>query len=322
MVHQAVQITLVALTTIMLLLTLLFNYFSTSEVGYRLGLFSINSATPWTQRANLTKSNLTPPGWAFTIWAVIYVYQAVMLAYCWSLLFIKNAAGEPLCCVPGLLPVGFLICHMISSGFNIAWIFVTDKVEYNKYNLIPQTIMLFLLAISLWACLIFSFNRLSVHKIELRQQGLRLHYWLVIGLLQNSCGFYVGWTCIASFLNLDIAIVNITGYTAATSSLLALCQFCGLLGAYITADFSFLDPFLRFFIAPYLTLIWALATSVAGNYAAGSVTSDLTVELTAALIAALIVKVVLAIVRQKRDPLPDSTSCSRIMDSKEAATPN
>ncbi|PAA74131.1 hypothetical protein BOX15_Mlig022351g1 [Macrostomum lignano] len=311
MVSRVVQIALVAVTTVMLILTLVFNYLSTSDLGYQAGLFAYNSSIPWTERGNLTASSLTPPGWAFSIWAVIYLYQGAMLAYCWSLLFRRSSHGEPLCCVPGLLPVGFLVAHCISSVFNIAWVFLADRVPMSKPLLTPQTLVLFFLAISIWICLAFSLQQLQANGQELQSEGLGKEYWLVIGLIQNSCGLYVGWTSIASFLNLDVAIVNLAGYPAENSSLLCLCQVCLLLGMYIVADFSFLDRYMRFVIAPYVTLLWALVTSVAGNYRAGSARSDVSVQLMAVLAVALVAKVIVAIIRQKRSPQPWSVKGSR-----------
>ncbi|PAA76442.1 hypothetical protein BOX15_Mlig014329g3 [Macrostomum lignano] len=297
------RIVLMTVTTALMLVTFAFNFLSFSPLGRSLGIFSNSSGSVWDNRNNLTQSGLNPPEYAFGVWGFIYLYQVCMLAYCWSLLFRSTSRGQPLCCVPGLLPVGYLVCHSLSSVFNTAFVLLAGRTD-RKYFLIVLIFVMLALAVSLSVGVIISIRQLWLGRLRLQQEGLLPHYWLVIGLQQNACGFYAGWAWIALFINIDNAIINLADWPVTSSSLLCLCQLFALLAAYVTADLSILDPHLRFFFGPYLTLLWAVATGVGASYSPASAVTKVTLELAVALALVIIVKSVLAVIRQKRNPLP------------------
>ncbi|XP_070709374.1 uncharacterized protein [Pempheris klunzingeri] len=71
-------------------------------------------------------TQITPSGWTFTIWSIIYVFLAVVLVYVLSGIFRKNAYGYAYCS-PAILPHGFFVAWCLNLGFNTGWLFLWDR---------------------------------------------------------------------------------------------------------------------------------------------------------------------------------------------------
>lgn len=101
-------------------------------------------------------TQLTPSGWTFNIWSVIYIWLTAMIIYIlsglcrksvslshikcnaclgptcelctdgWEFLFRRNGDGY-VYCSPAVLPYGFFISWCVNLCFNIGWLLVWDR---------------------------------------------------------------------------------------------------------------------------------------------------------------------------------------------------
>ncbi|TNN88820.1 hypothetical protein EYF80_000697 [Liparis tanakae] len=71
-------------------------------------------------------TEITPAGWTFNIWSVIYVWLVAMVIYIVTGLCRKNGYGY-VYCSPAVLPYGFFISWCLNLCFNIGWLLVWDQ---------------------------------------------------------------------------------------------------------------------------------------------------------------------------------------------------
>ena len=76
---------------------------------------------------------ITPAGWAFTIWTVIYLWLALSLAAFVITIFIRHG-GTKLYLDPPVLTPAFSATLCINFALNTAWIFVWDRSEIFFFN--------------------------------------------------------------------------------------------------------------------------------------------------------------------------------------------
>lgn len=110
--------------------------------------------------SDIFTTEITPSGWTFTIWTIIYIFLALVLAYVLSSICRKYAAfpkivkiqlilsslylnaGENVhtCmmsvfrnaygyvyCSPAILPHGFFVAWTLNLGLNTGWLFLWDR---------------------------------------------------------------------------------------------------------------------------------------------------------------------------------------------------
>lgn len=112
--------------------------------------------------SDIFSTEITPSGWTFSIWTIIYIFLALVLAYVLSSIFRKYAAffssiflkmqlilsslflnvGENVhtCvmsifrnaygyvyCSPAVLPHGFFVVWSLNLGLNTGWLFLWDR---------------------------------------------------------------------------------------------------------------------------------------------------------------------------------------------------
>ncbi|PAA50700.1 hypothetical protein BOX15_Mlig008276g1, partial [Macrostomum lignano] len=275
------------------------------EIGQKIGLFESGNTSgirSWSERGAFTNSSFTPVGWAFTAWIAIYAYQLVVIAHCWTTLCRRAPSGRGfLCNDPDLAPAGLLFWHFIASLFNMAWIFLADRVDRYNYLLIPQTCVLFALAVSLAAALSSSYYWLYVGK---RQLALRQSaYWLTVIFVQNGVGLYAGWAVFASFLNLDISLNYLSTLTSETCSFICLGLLNSIVAAYVVMELTTLDRVLRFVFTPHMAIAWASATAIYNKFNGWIIPDILLLLLLSIIGLGLLLKIIAAIVRSKVEPI-------------------
>ncbi|KAK5849656.1 hypothetical protein PBY51_013972 [Eleginops maclovinus] len=71
-------------------------------------------------------TEITPDGWTFIIWSIIYIFLALIMVYVIAGIFRKNAYGL-VYCSPAILPHGFFVTWCLNLTLNISWLFLWDR---------------------------------------------------------------------------------------------------------------------------------------------------------------------------------------------------
>ncbi|XP_060920826.1 uncharacterized protein si:ch211-161h7.5 [Labrus mixtus] len=257
---------------------------------------------------------ITPSGWTFVIWGIIYTFLALVLAYAISGIFRKNACGY-VYCSPAVLPHGFFLAWCCNLTFNITWLFLWDR------TIMPAAlVLLILVALSNYAMILFSCHGLQSYGAWLSKYH-RVDLWLHRVLVQNGIAIYATWTTIASHVNLTIVLVDSANMSQSDAAVLALSVLTVLLLVWFILENSVLDKHVRYILSIYPSVIWALTGVFDQNYVAAfpSRTNIFIVSLLAIACVLFAARFVLVIWKHIKKPFykdvdPDDMSPMEIAD--------
>ncbi|KAK5601339.1 hypothetical protein CRENBAI_000951 [Crenichthys baileyi] len=260
---------------------------------------------------------LTPSGWTFTIWTIIYIFLALVMVYTFSGIFRKNAYGY-VYCSPAVLPYGFYAFWCFNLVLNVSWLFLWDRM------FMPAALaFLILIALTNYAVIFFSCYGLSQYGAWLNKYH-KVDLWLHRVLIQNGISIYATWTTIASLVNLTIVLVydaNVSNTDAATISLSLLTA--AVVAWFFLENFVF-DKHVRFILTIYPVVIWALTGIFTENYNTADPTRN-NIFIAALLGVAcflFVTRILLVTWRQVKNPLykdvnPDDMSPMEIAEKQK-----
>ncbi|XP_011487257.1 uncharacterized protein LOC101165850 [Oryzias latipes] len=301
--HNFFRLGAVAISFAFFVISLVFNVLSVFGAGPYLTTTSNVSAVFDTQ--------LTPSGWTFAIWGLIYIWLAAMNVYIVAGLFRKNESGY-MYCSPPVLPYGFFVCWCLNQCFNIAWLLVWDRGM-----MIPALVFLILIVATNYSMIFFCCHGLCVYGAWLKKYCKR-DLWLLRVLVQNGVMVYTTWTTIATLLNLTIVLVydaNMSPIDAATISYSLLSV---LLVVWFALENSIFDKHMRYVLITYVVVIWALAGNMDKNYDAnspGRIGIFIAVLLAVSCVL-FVVRIILVVWRHFKHPLYEDAS-PEAMEVKE-----
>ena len=239
---------------------------------------------------------ITPAGWTFSIWGFIYTWQALWIVYAVVNLFRKSEKG-PYYTYPVLLPVSFLVSYLVNMVCNCGWL-----VSFDREIMELALALLFLITVTLYVCLFFSYRSLDRAIDILIKQDRKSDVWLTRFLVQNGLSMYATWCTIATLLNFAFVLTyrsshDISQQNASTVSLSILSA---IIVVFLLTDWVFLDRYTRYTFTPYIVLVVALTGSLAKNYEAGARNTTITIVLLAISGVAALVKTFLLFWRHIR----------------------
>ncbi|XP_044031708.1 uncharacterized protein LOC122866306 [Siniperca chuatsi] len=197
-------------------------------------------------------TQITPSGWTFTIWSIIYIFLALVLVYVFSGIFRKNAYGY-VYCSPAVLPHGFFAAWCLNLGLNTAWLFLWDR------KLMPAALaFLILIALTNYVMIFFSCHGLHNYGAWLSKYH-KVDLWLHRVLVQNGVAIYATWTTIASLINLTIVLTNDANMSQTDAATVSLSILTVVLFVWFFLENSVLDKHARYILSIYPVVIWALA---------------------------------------------------------------
>lgn len=239
---------------------------------------------------------ITPAGWTFSIWGVIYTWQALWIVYALVNLFRKSEKG-PYYTYPVLLPVPFLVSYLFNLAFNCGWL-----VSFDREILELALTLLFLITVTLCICLFFSYRNLNRGIDILIKQERKADVWLTRFLVQNGLSIYATWGTIATLLNFALVLAYRSSHDISqqNASTISLGILTAVIIAFLVTDWFFLDRYTRYTFTPYLVLVVALTGSLAKNYEEGARNTIFTIVLLAVSGAAALVKIFLMFWRHSR----------------------
>lgn len=247
--HSRPRIALILSSALVLGLTLMFNGLSTGGDGT--GLFLSN-------QANLSDQfylSITPAGWTFSIWGIIYLFQVCWVIISIAAIFVRGSDGY-LYVRPEVFPVTTFLFYIFGNLMNISWLFAFDREI-----LILSLFFILFIAVSMWAVVTFSMTAFHRQNGQMQKQ---FHWLWTTGIrvcLHNGVAMYATWTSIATLLNLAHVFVYRGEILESSASTAILVILLVELIVFAIVDVAFVDRYFRYLVTPYITFIIALIGS-------------------------------------------------------------
>ncbi|XP_063075161.1 uncharacterized protein si:dkey-29d8.3 [Engraulis encrasicolus] len=200
------------------------------------------------------ETEITPAGWAFSIWGIIYTWLLIMVVYVLTWLCRRTPSGW-MYCSPALLPAGFFLAWICNMVLNMTWLVLWDREQ-----IISGLIVLALTAFSNYLLIFFSCRGLSEHGTWLQQHYPR-DLWCIRILVQNGIAIYTTWTTIATLINLTI-VMDLSGVSKTNAATVSLCFLLIEVLLWFVLENFVIDRHVRHILTIYPVVIWALAANV------------------------------------------------------------
>ena len=245
--NQALKITAATVNVILFVLLLAFNYFASrpNEGPFR-HLFG-NDTTG--NVSNKFYIEITPAGWAFSIWGLIYLWQAAWIIYSLTLLCRKTATDV-------ISPV-LLVVYAVASVVNIAWLIV-----WSRELIQVSSVLLFTISFLLYGTLARSYMSVNMETFTVSKTDFILTQVLV----NNGLALYTTWCTIASLLNLTMAIAYFHGVDQDIACTISLVILAVEIIVWFSLENTILDKYVRYTLTIYPVVIWALSASINKNW--------------------------------------------------------
>ncbi|XP_076455620.1 uncharacterized protein LOC143290189 [Babylonia areolata] len=241
---------------------------------------------------------LTPAGWTFSIWGLIYLFQAVWLVYGVTSIC-RWVNGAPGYVSPCILVPSFYFVVLINYVCNILWLFTWDSE-----NLLMAFSFLTLTTITGITALLTVYGTLDSFREEMQEEGRQAEINFIYVFVFNGMGMYAAYTTLASVLNMGsvMAYSLAPALSQAMTAVVCLGIIGGLYITFVVVDLTFLERYSRFTFSPYAVFIWTLAGILSKNFDAEQTSSVAVMAMAGLGSMALIVKLVVSFWRQRQHP--------------------
>ncbi|XP_011606248.2 uncharacterized protein [Takifugu rubripes] len=258
-------------------------------------------------------NEITPSGWTFIIWTIIYIFLALVCVYTLAGLFRKNAYGY-VYCSPAILPHGFFVAWCLNLGLNVGWLFLWDR-----RLMAGALVFLILVALTNYVMIFYSCHSLHIYGAWLSKYH-KVDLWLHRALVQNGIAIYATWTTVASLVNLSIVLVKDAKMSPEDAVTLSFSLLTVVLLVWFVLENSLLDKYLRHILSIYPAVIWALTGVFTKNYNTAQPTRNnvFNVALLGVSCTLLALRLVLVIWKNMKRPLLEDAS-PEVMSPMEIA---
>jgi len=275
--HNYLNLSLIVCSILSFILTTVFNGLAGSGAGVPTIFYSTVG-----NLSDKYQLYITPAGWTFSIWSVIYLWLALGLVSLSVSLFASTSSGKVYLNPPVATPP---VTATLSLNFicNLAWIFLWDREQ-----IVAASVFLFLIAITNIISLGF-----FIKNVEDNSQLLSFYWRLTYRIFYNGLGIYTSWTVIASLINFTTAMHYSGDVAELTSCLvsLSLLHFLALSWFLLSTLLRPAALATRHLYTPFLVLVWASGGILSKKYNDEQVPS----EVKNFVLATLVVGVVLIV---------------------------
>ncbi|KAK8724118.1 hypothetical protein OTU49_011209, partial [Cherax quadricarinatus] len=240
---------------------------------------------------------VTPAGFTFMIWTVIYIWLLLAQLYALILLCRKNAVG-PVYVTPSVLTSSFLLTYTFNLLANIAWLFVWDNEL-----LVFSSALLWFVCLTNWMA--FGMIHYSVYRHgPWMCRHAKVDLWMYRVLWHNGMGLYTTWSTVDSLLNLGVALRYEAGMAMQNVVYVVLASLSGIMIIWFILENTILDRFVRYTVTPYAVVVLALVGIYIQQYAeATTETGYFIVVLLGVSVFCFVARMGLVIVRACKSPL-------------------
>ena len=246
---------------------------------------------------------ITPAGWTFSIWGIIYTWQGLWLVYGLSTICRRVNNGPYIYMLPIMSPFIYLV-YTFTNVFNVAWLFAFDRQE-----LIWALVTIAMIPFTLGICMFLSFKNLYERLAFLNKQGASKEVWFIRLLVQNGLAIYATWTNVATLINLAMVMTYRGSLSVEDASTVALGILTFEILLWVLLENLVFDKYVRYTFSPYITLVMALSGVVAKNFDLEMTerNSIFSLALLVAAVFLLIMKLIIMIYRHFKQPIIPSS---------------
>ncbi|XP_016400211.1 uncharacterized protein LOC107733178 [Sinocyclocheilus rhinocerous] len=299
--HSIARLALIVLSVVIFIICIIFN----ALAGPGIGPFRNNTGSI----SDKYNTEITPSGWTFSIWGVIYTWLSLMHIYILSTTCRRTVYGPMYC--PAVLPYGFFITWIVNMTLNIGWLLLWDREV-----MIASFIFLALIAFTNYLLIIFSCHGLKQYGAWLNKYH-KVDLWCIRILVQNGIATYTTWTTIATLINFTVVLSYDAGMTQSDAATVSLSV---LLGEAISWFFVF-EKHLRYILTVYPVVIVALSGNMTKNFnSADPSRNGIYIAALLGLACTLFaIKVLLVIWRHIKHPLYKGMNIEEVISPMEIA---
>ncbi|KAJ3595372.1 hypothetical protein NHX12_004676 [Muraenolepis orangiensis] len=236
------------------------------------------------------ETDLTPAGWTFSIWGLIYTWLSLLLIYtsCYLL------RGPWACC---LLPSGFYVCWVVNMLMNITWLLLWDRQAMEA-----ALVVLAMVTLSNYGALFFCCYATEYYGLWLQNHQPRDLACLRI-LVQNGLALYSTWTSVATLINLCV-VLELWGVARTTAGTASLCILLGQLLAWFFLENVVLSRWVSSLQTVYPVVVLALLGTVVRHYDPAEPTTNSLFQVVLLVLSCvlLVSRVAMAIYRARKHP--------------------
>ena len=278
---QVLKLSVTIFNAALFVLLLLFNYFASrpNEGPFR-HLFG-NATTGGASDKYYIE--ITPAGWAFSIWGLIYAWQTAWIIYSLTFLCRKST--------PEVISPVLLLSYAVSSVVNIGWLIV-----WSRELIQTSSVLLFTISFLLYGTMATSYATVNIEARAISKRD----FILIQVLVNNGLALYTTWCTIASLINLTMAITYAHGVAQDVASTIALVILAVEIIVWFSLENTILDKFVRYTLTIYPVVIWALSASINKNWDPAKRNSIITVILLAMACTLLLVRIAIVVWRQMK----------------------
>ncbi|KAL7840780.1 hypothetical protein AOLI_G00261030 [Acnodon oligacanthus] len=304
--HSIARIAVIVLAIVVYIIAISFNALAGQGTGPFLS-----------KTANISDkyiTRITPSGWTFSIWGVIYFWLTLMLIYIVTTVFRRNAYG-PMYCSPSMLPYGFFVSWTVNMLSNIAWLLLWDR-----QMMIAALIMLALIAFTNYLTIFFSCYGLKEYGAWLNKYHTK-DLWCIRLLVQNGLALYATWTSIATLINFTVVLSYEAGMSPSDAATLSLSLLLVEVAVWFILENFVIDKHVRYILTIYPVIIVALSGNMTKNFDASAPSHNaIYIAVLLALTCSLLVlRVCLVVWRHLKRPFYSGSQTEEIGSPIEAA---
>ncbi|KAK4306005.1 hypothetical protein Pmani_022150 [Petrolisthes manimaculis] len=241
--------------------------------------------------------DVTPAGFVFLIWTVIYFWLLLAHLYALILLCRRNAVG-PVYTTPPVLTTSFIVIYTLNLLANIAWLFLWDN-----QLIIYASAVLWFICLTNWIAFGLVHGSLYRHGPWMAQHA-KVDLWMYRILWHNGLALYTVWSTIAALLNLGIALRYEARLEMQLIVYIVLGCLSGILVLYFILENTVLDRFVRYTITIYPVVVLAMAGIYIKQYQHSTLeTGYFIIVLLGTSVFCLVARLGLVIVRAVKSPL-------------------
>ena len=242
-------------------------------------------------------TQITPAGWTFSIWSVIYAWQMLWLIYAWT--FVCRLSQ------PRTIPWITFAFHAFSSVCTITWLYVWGN-DYPRASFA----VIIVIGLALYAAEGFA----AVYMYQNSPKFNKIENVFVNVLITNGIGIYSTWVTFATLANFAIVLQYFAGADAAATGTAMLCILTVEVVAYFVLENTILDRYARYAFIVYPVFIWALAGVLSKQWGIDDRQNPIFTLVLEILVSILFVaRIVLLIVFYFFRPLPTPPSKENVL---------
>ncbi|KAF6728097.1 hypothetical protein FQA47_000592 [Oryzias melastigma] len=194
------------------------------------------------------ETDITPAGWTFSIWGVIYTWLTLMVIYLTSLAFRGSWAQY-------LLPFAFYFSWLANMLLNVTWLLLWDREL-----MLAAMVVLLLMVITNFSALFFCCSATDYYGLWLKRYHGKDLASLIL-LVQNGLAVYTTWTSVASLINFSL-VLHLWGVDKSTAATASLCILFAEVAGWFILENWVLDRWVRNIITVYPVVVVALVGNV------------------------------------------------------------